>query len=101
MFTTYYERLTHLNFKTLGPHLVTARIISHDDNYIVQQTIEPFKVASHVLEIISASLQGGTDAMFDEFLSVLENRNDLFCTPLAEEMRRDLLKSATGKLSTK
>ena len=101
MFTNYYYKLTHLNFKTLGPHLVTARIISHEDNYIVQQTIEPSKAASHVLEIISASLRGGTDAMFDEFLSVLEHHNDLFCTPLAEEMRRDLLKSATGKLSTK
>ena len=100
VFTAYYERLTHLNFKLLGPYLVTARIINHDDNYIVQQTIEPLKVASHVLEIISASLRGGTDAMFDNFLSVLEHRNDLFCTPLAKEMRRDLLKNVAGKVST-
>ena len=98
VFTAYYVKLTHVNFKALGPHLVTARIISCEDNYIIQQTIEPSKVASHVLEIIFASLQGGADAKFDGFLSVLENHDDSFCTPLAEKMRRDLLKSTTGKV---
>ena len=101
VFTNNYYKLAHLNFKALGPHLVTARVINHEDDYIIQQTIEPSKVAAHVLEIISASLQGGTDAMFDKFLSVLENHNDLFCTPLAEEMRRELSMSATGKVCTK
>ena len=98
VFTAYYDKLIHLNFKTLCPHMVTARIISSEDNQIVQHTVESSKVASHVLEKISASLKGGTSAKFDSFISILENRmhDDSFCTTLVEQIRKDLLKSTTG-----
>ena len=62
----------------------------------MQRVIGPFKSAYHILETISASLQGGTDARFDK-LSVLENHNDLFCMALAEQIKGDLLNSTTGK----
>ena len=97
VFTTYYSKLIHLNFKSLCPALITARIISIEDNEIVQQAIEPSISASRILDTISASLQGGTDAKFDKFLSVLENHSDIFCTALAEQIKRGLLSSTTGK----
>ena len=80
--------------------MVTARIISAEDNRIVQHTVESSKVASHVLEKISASLEGGTGAKFDSFLSILENQmhDDSLCTSLVEQIRKDLLKSPTGTL---
>ena len=96
IFTTYYEKLTHLDFKVLCPHLVTARIISHEDSYVVQQMIEPSKAALHILGKISASLQGGTDVKFDKFLSVLQNYDDSFYITLAKQIRKDLLKSTKG-----
>ena len=96
VFTVFYDKLIHLNFKALCPHLVTATIISYEDVHIVQHTVEPFKAASHVLEKIFASLRGGTDATFDKFLCILEDSNDLFCTSLAKQMRSDLLKNTTG-----
>ena len=97
VFTAYYHKLIHLNFKALCPNMVAARIISHEDNFVVQQAVEPTRSASCVLEKISASLQGGIDAKFDKFLFVLANHNDLFCTTLAEQIKRDLLKSTIGK----
>ena len=96
VFTAFYDKLIHLNFKALCPHLVTATIISYEDVHIVQHAVESFKAASHVLEKIFASLRGGIDAIFDKFLCILEDSKDLLCTSLAKEMRSDLLKSTTG-----
>ena len=77
VFTAYYEKLTHLDFKALAPHLVTARIINHKDNQFIEDTVEPSKAACRVLGKISTSLLVGIADMFDEFLSILENC-DLF-----------------------
>ena len=96
VFTAYYSKLTNVNFNALCPDLVAARIISHEDSHVVLHTVEPSKAASYILEKISASLHGGTDAKFDKFVSVLEERNDLFCTELAEKLKRDLLKNTAG-----
>ena len=96
VFTVYYSKLTNVNFKALCSDLVAARIISHEDSHVVLHTVEPSKAASYILEKISASLHGGTDAKFDKFLSILEKRNDLFCTELAEKMKKDLLKNTAG-----
>ena len=96
VFTAYYYKLSCLNFKELCPHLVTAIIISIEDSHIIQNTKEPSKAASHVLEKIYASLQGGTDAKFNGFLSILENHNDSFCTSLAKQIRNELSKSTIG-----
>ena len=95
-FTTYYSKLTNVNFNALCSYLVTARIITHEDSHVVLHTVEPSKAASYILEKISASLYGDTDAKFDEFLSILERCNDLFCIELAEKMKKDLLKNTAG-----
>lgn len=75
---------------------MTAKIINHEDIEFIQNTVEPAKAASHVLKQISASLQGGTDAKFDQFLSILENKGDLFFAALAKEMKKDLSENTTG-----
>ena len=98
LFTDYYYKLSRLDFKALGPHLVTARIINYEDNDVVQRTIEPSKVASHVLNKISDSLEGGTDAKFDKFLSILKNDNDLFHKYIADQIKNDLSRNTTGKV---
>ena len=97
MFTSYYYKLYHLDFKALGPHLVTATIISCEDHIVLLETTEPSKAASLVLNKILASLKGDTDATFDNFLSILKNHPDSFCKSLAEQIIRDLSKSTTGK----
>ena len=96
VFTAYYEKLTHLDFKALGPHLVTARIINHEDNQFIQNTVEPFKAICHVLGRISTSLHIGVGDTFDEFLLILENCDLLINQRLAEQMRRDLFNTTTG-----
>ena len=96
VFTAYYYRLTHLNFVTLYPHLVTAKIINHADSQIIQNTAESSKVAFHVLEKILTSLQVGIGDVFDEFLLILEKCDDIVCVKLAEQMRKDLLNSRNG-----
>ena len=100
MFTAYYEKLTRLDFKALGPHLVTARIISSEDNQMIQHTVELSKAACDVLGKISTSLLIGIDDLFDEFLSILESCDDLLVNVrLAEQMRRDLINITTGIVS--
>ena len=95
--TDYYYKLTHLDFKALCPLLVTARIISLEDDRVIQHIVEPYKQALHVLEKISNSLKGGMDAKFDDFLSVLENYDDHFGLALARQIREGLFKEETGK----
>ena len=96
VFTAYYYKLTLLNFEALRPHLVTAKIINHEENQIVRYTFESYKLANCVLEKIFISLGVGVSDVFDEFLLVLENCDDIVCIKLAEQMRRDLLSSTNG-----
>jgi len=96
VFDNYYERLIYLDVKALCPQLVAAKIISHEDNQIVQHTVEPSKAASHVLRKIYISFRMGICDTFDEFLSILEKHDNLTCNILADQMRKDLLKNKTG-----
>ena len=95
VFTSYYERLAHLNFEALYPALRSASILSHADSSPVLQATE-IKAAIHVLNKISASLDADVDDVFDRFLLVLENSDDLANKKLAENIRSDLLSSTTG-----
>ena len=79
-------------------HLVTARIISHEDNSDIVQATEHSKAASYVLNKISDSLEGGTDAKLDKFLSILINDDDMFHKYIANQIRSDLLRNTTGKV---
>ena len=62
----------------MASHFVSARIISPDDNYVIQHTTERSKIACIVLNKIYDSLKCGDEEKFDGFLSVMEN-NDNFC----------------------
>ena len=62
----------------------------------MQETIESYKVAALVLDKVSTSLQVGVSDVFDEFLLILENCDDILCIKLAEQMRKDLLNSTNG-----
>ena len=95
VFTSYYEKLTHLNFKALYPALISASILSQVDNSPVLQATE-IKAAIYVLNKISASLHADVDDEFDRFLLVLENSDNIANTKLAEKIRRDLLSSTTS-----
>ena len=96
VFTDYYEKLTNLNFETLYAALISARILNHTDSSAVLHATDSSKAALHVLDKISASLHTGVDNMFDEFLLVLEDSDNIANTKLAENIRRDLLSSTTG-----
>ena len=99
MFTAYYSRLIHLDFKRLCYQLLTAKIIDYQDIDIIQGMVERSKAASHVLGKISTSLQVGMDELFLRFLSVLENHDDLICAQLAKEIRRDLSLNGTSSIT--
>ena len=96
VFTAYYSRLIHLDFKRLCYQLLTAKIINYQDIDIIQGMVERSNAASHVLGKISTSLQVGMDELFHRFLSVLENDDDLICIQLAKEIRRDLSPNGTS-----
>ena len=100
VFTAYYYRLTHINFVALHPHLVTAKIINHEDSQIIQHTVESSKVAFHILEKILNSLRAGIGDVFDEFLLILEKCDEIVCIRLAEHIRKDLLNSRNGTVCT-
>ena len=96
VFTDYYEKLTNLNFEALYSALISARILNHTDSSAVLHATDSSKAALHVLDKISVSLRTGVDNMFDEFLLVLEDSDNIANTKLAENIRRDLLSSTTG-----
>ena len=91
VFTDYYNKLIRLNFKALCPHLVTAEIISIEDNQIVQNTVEPSKATSYILEKVDTSLKIGVGDVlivhvFDRFLFTLENCDNLAYRKLAKQL---------------
>ena len=99
MFTDYYDKLTNLNFEGFRPKLVAARIISHEENQIIQRTIEPSRVASIVLDNIVRSLRAGVTLKFDKFLTILENDEDVCCNNIANQMRGELSENTSGTVT--
>ena len=73
--------------------MVTARIIHLDDGSKVLDTAYPYAI---ILDEISRSLKMNIATKFDEFLSIMKNHGDLFSEELAEQMKRDLLKTNAG-----
>ena len=99
MFTDYYDRLVNLNFEGFRPKLVAARIISHEENQIIQRTIEPSRVASIVLDNIVRSLRAGVTLKFDKFLTILQNDEDVCCNDIANQMRGELSENTSGTVT--
>ena len=99
VFTDYYDKLANLNFEGFRPKLVAARIISHEENQIIQRTIEPYRVASIVLDNIVRSLRAGVTLKFDKFLTILENDDDVCCNDIANQMRGELSENTSGTVT--
>ena len=99
MFTDYYDKLANLNFEGFHPNLVAARIISHEENQIIQRTNEPSRVASIVLDNIVRSLRAGVTLKFDKFLTILENDEDVCCNDIANQMRGELSENTSGTVT--
>ena len=99
MFTDYYDKLANLNFEGFRPKLVAGRIISHEENQIIQRTIEHSRVASIVLDNIVRSLRAGVTLKFDSFLTILENDDDVCCNDVANQMRGELSENTSGTVT--
>ena len=90
VFTDYYGKLaTTLPFVELSCHFVAARIISSEENQIIQQTGDNSKAASLVLDNLNSSLKAGNTEMFDKFLSILDAHDNGSCVELANQMRAE------------
>ena len=94
-----YTKLTHLNFRTFSHDLVTARIINAGDNQNIQRTIDNHQVAALVLDKIDRSLKAGVTTLFERFLTILENDDDLCCNNLANRMREEFSENTTGRVT--
>ena len=99
MFTDYYDKLANLNFDGFRPKLVATSVISHEENQIIQRTIEPSRVASIVLDNIVRSLRAGVTLKFDKFLTILENDEDVCCNDIANQMRGELSENTSGTVT--
>ena len=95
VFRTYYEKLTHLDFKRLYPRLLTAGIISNEDNRNAQNE-QRSQATSRVLDIIFTSLEVDIGDLFDILLSIMKNSGDIVFKTVAERMIKDLVKDPNG-----
>ena len=98
VFTDYYGRMaTAVPFKELSCHFVSARIISSEENQIIQQTTKSSEISSFVLNKIYCSLQAGHTKVFDKFVSILHAHDNGSCVELANQMRGELSRGTAGK----
>ena len=96
MFTKYYASLTSvLPIKNITSHLVSAGVISFEDEEVIQQMTRPSEGSSLVLRKIAGSLKAGQTKSFDKLLLIMEERGGVSCDELANQMRDDL-KQTTG-----
>ena len=84
----------------MASHFVSARIISTDDNHVIQHTIERSKIACLVLNKIYDSLQCGDEEKFDGFLSVMEKYDNVCALHMAEKIKLKLF-ADTGEHESK
>ena len=78
---------------------MSARIITNEDNQIIQKTIQlPSQIASRVLDRIHQSLNIGMNDMLDKFLFIMEQHGDMSCVELANHIRGRL---STGTVTNK
>ena len=94
-----YSKLIHLNFRAFCHDLVTVRIINADDNQNIQRTTDDHGVAALVLDKIDRSLKLGFTVLFESFLTILENVDDICCNKLANQMRGELSGNTTGTVT--
>jgi len=84
-------------FKEWSHYFVSARIITNEDNQIIQKTIQlPSQIASRVLDRIHQSLNIGMTDMLDKFLFIMEQHGDMSCVELALEEDYQLVQLLTN-----
>ena len=88
MFTKYYAKLSEVvPFKEWSHHFVSAGIITNEDNRIIQNSVQPYEIASRVLDRIYQSLKLGIDDMSDKLVSIMKHHGNTSCIELANQIR--------------
>ena len=101
IFTKNYARLVDvLPIKSLTHHFVKDEIISFDEEEVILQTLTRSEAAGMVLRKIGSSLKANLTISFDKLLSIMEQRGDTSCQELVSDMKQDLPKDITRKLSS-
>ena len=101
IFTKNYARLVDvLPIKSLTHHFVKDEIISFDEEEVILQTLTRSEAAGMVLRKIGSSLKANLTISFDKLLSIMEQRGGTSCQELVSDMKQDLPKEITRKLSS-
>jgi len=99
-FTRFYARLAAvLSVTNYSHHLVSAKILTTDEEEQLDTLDSSNKRAAFVLRKIAAHLKGGSSESFHALLSVIETHGDVSSISLVSEVRSGII-STTGK-STK
>ena len=97
MLIKYYASLISLlPIKNIASHLISAGIISFEDEEVIQQMTRSSKGSSLVLRKIASSLKAGQAKSFDKFLLIIEEYGGVSCDELANQMRGELAQNTNG-----
>ena len=100
IFTKNYARLVDvLPIKSLTHHFVKDEI-SFDEEEVILQTPTRSEAAGIVLRKIGGSLKANLTISFDRLLSIMEQHGGTSCQKLVSDMKQDLPKEITRKLSS-
>ena len=99
VFTKYYSSLTSvLPIKSITSHLISAEMISFEDEEVIQQMTRSSEGSFLVLKKIASSLKVGQTKSFDKLLLIMEEHGGMSCNELANQMRGELTQNTTGIL---
>ena len=99
LFTSFYGRLTTvLSVSTLSHYLVSARILTTNEEEKLDKIDSSTDKAAFVLRKIAAHLQGGVTESFYSLLSLIENHGDISSIELVSEIKSGIL-SFTGTVA--
>ena len=96
MFTTNYSKLTNvLPIRSLTSYFVAEKIISFEDEQVIQQTVRQSEAVSVVLRKVAGSLEAGQTKSLDKLVTIMELYGGISCEELANRLRRELLQNNT------
>ena len=100
VFTDHYSKLQNiLPINNLSGHFVSERIITFEEEQVIQQTVVQSQAASIVLRKIANSLKAGHTRSFDKLLSIMKDHGGLSCEELANQIRGELSKNTSGSVT--
>ena len=98
LFTYFYARLaTVLSVSSLSHHLVSARILTTNEEEQLDAIDNSTDKATFVLRKIAAHLEGGFTESFHSLLSLIENHGDISSIQLVSEIKSGII-SLTGNV---